>query len=651
MTVINASDPTAKALQNDLQILDQSLLLEALPYACLLYNRAEDRVLAGNQAFWELTGFSAKDNSRQPLSTFIPDEQDTNPTGSETRPIRLRLASADLLLAALRVLSISLNNQMVILVFTPPEAESEIRQELLAKEFLYDNLTMLTRVSQAASSSEALKIATEIITKTINPQTTAVYLLQKETNQLTRIKADGPGQGLFPDVIGENLFELLPNLFLWRLGKKPRCGLHEQAILAGFEYVLTVPLDYLGTPLGLLAAAGQTPVPDDESLRYMALLAAHTAASCQNLTTLENTRKSLEGVRQIIRMQNVISDNLEEGIIILTPDLRVAEMNPAAETMLGYATKEVFLQPAEMVLIANESLLPLYNSAQQGISTLAGDNLTLNTRNGRTLPAQVICLPVTAGAKLQSIVLLLRDLSQTEQIRAHSKQLEQRAFLGEISAIFAHEVKNPINNIMVGLQYLQTRQKPDNPDNELISKIYADCQRLTHLMDSTLTFSKPMEYHFATVDLSDLIPFILERWEPRMKRLNIQYNFEANPAHPIVEGDARALEQVFVNLISNATQAMENTGGTLAVRVLPADASMRPPHYEIIVADTGPGIPDDLRERIFEPFVTTNSSGTGLGLAITKRIITAHKGSIYVESFPGGTMFHILLPRMEKIEK
>ena len=111
----------------------------------------------------------------------------------------------------------------------------------------------------------------------------------------------------------------------------------------------------------------------------------------------------------------------------------------------------------------------------------------------------------------------------------------------------------------------------------------------------------------------------------------------------MVLADARAIEQVFVNLISNAIQAMENEGGTLNIKIHPVSPETNPPQYEIIVADSGPGIPDDLVKHIFEPFLTTKAKGTGLGLAISRRIVTAHKGNIFVESFPGGTMFHVSL--------
>ena len=111
----------------------------------------------------------------------------------------------------------------------------------------------------------------------------------------------------------------------------------------------------------------------------------------------------------------------------------------------------------------------------------------------------------------------------------------------------------------------------------------------------------------------------------------------------MASADPRAMEQVFTNLVSNASEAMSAKGGNLAIRIAPCNNMPSRSQVLVTVSDDGPGIPDDIRERIFEPFLTTKSNGTGLGLAITKRIITAHHGSIQVNSFPGGTMFEVTL--------
>jgi len=149
------------------------------------------------------------------------------------------------------------------------------------------------------------------------------------------------------------------------------------------------------------------------------------------------------------------------------------------------------------------------------------------------------------------------------------------------------------------------------------------------------------------VDIGALVMRIIERWRPRLSRVNITPVYQVPENLAKVMGDWRALEQVFTNLISNATEAMSQNGGILSVKLgMTTDSSGRK-NIEVAVSDNGPGIPDEIRGRIFEPFVTTKQTGTGLGLAITKRNITGHRGAIKVESFPGGTVFTVTLPTIK----
>ena len=191
-------------------------------------------------------------------------------------------------------------------------------------------------------------------------------------------------------------------------------------------------------------------------------------------------------------------------------------------------------------------------------------------------------------------------------------------------------------------------QLQDNASQvEWVERLQNDCQRLKHLVNSTLSFSKPVEYQPQPLDLRNIIPLILEKWSPRMAHLKINYDFNAPEELILVKADPRPIEQVFTNLITNAIQAMEEKGGSLNVKINLADPQTIPPQCEIIVADSGPGIPDDVLDHIFEPFLTTKGSGTGLGLAITKRIVTAHEGSMFVESFPeeACSMFYSFVER------
>jgi len=472
----------------DFTLLDRSLILELIPAAALVYRRTDDKILSANRKFYDLTAFTADTLKEISLYTLIPGDPDTNPTGDQSRPVRLQIASGDLILATMRILSISLTNQVVVLTFSPPDSEFEIRRDLLEQEYRFDNFSLLTTLGSQNSSQAVFQTANQILQRMLNPKLIISYRVNpRDEKQLQRNSSSSQADA-FPDKLDIGLLENMSTLQLWKLTREPQNVLQESALMEGYHYLLTLPLLHNNSPQGLLVAAGEAPYPDDDTLRYLALMSAHAASAIQGLNSLESAQRTLTNIRHVVQIQHAITDNLEEGVIILTPDLRIAEMNPAAEFLLGYASKEVFRQKADMVLIGNETLSALYKSAQQGISTLVGNNFSLNNRSGGSFMAQVLCIPVVEKEKVRSIVLILRDVSQTEQIRAHSQQLEQRAFLGEVSAIFAHEVKNPINSISTGLQLMGLTMKPDDPHADLVSRLQNDCLRLTHLMDSTLTF-------------------------------------------------------------------------------------------------------------------------------------------------------------------
>ncbi len=637
----NINDP---ALTSDLQKLSQSALLDLIPEPAVVYLRSKDTLVLANQPFLDLSGYSSSDLQKLGLSAVIPEEPDTNPSPKEARQISLQISSGELLPVLLKIHSLSPTNQIVVLVFSTILEENLFRQDLLDQEYRYDNLRLLTELAEQPTVEALYKMVSMIISKTSKPDFILIYRRNGQSLTLAQEHNSEIAQ-YFPEKIEASDLPKMESTVLWREGKPTLSSFEELSQEIEASYLFSIPLIVNHNMQGLILSGGFGLVPDNETLRYLNLLSIHTSSALKHLSTMDQASTMMRNVRKLARIQQTVTDNLEEGIIVLSPDLRITELNPAAESMLGYASKEVFHERAEMVLIGNETLSTLYKNAQQGIPTLAGHNLNLNTRQGASFPAQVLCLPVKEEGVVRSIILILRNLSQSEKIRAHSQMLEQRAFLGEVSAIFAHEVKNPINSISTGLQLIGMKMAPDAPYAGLVERLQNDCTRLTHLVKSTLTFSKPVEYRIQPVDLASMIPAILDKWDPRMKKLNITYNFSAPKEGLLVKADLRSIEQVFVNLISNAIEAMEDHGGSLNIKLIPASAHIIPSQCEIIIADTGPGIPEDLVEHIFEPFLTTKSSGTGLGLAITKRIVTAHEGNIYVESVPGGSVFHVLLPR------
>jgi len=319
-------------------------------------------------------------------------------------------------------------------------------------------------------------------------------------------------------------------------------------------------------------------------------------------------------------------------------------MNSAAEFMLGYAETEVQGQLVENILIGPDGLIRALEKANEGIPFHNLGTVHIHRRSGQSFPANLQVIPVMKDGELFAVLIFISDVSQNEQIKVRTQQLEHRAVLGEFTAVFAHEVRNPINNISTGLQLLSTLLKTDDPNQDIINRMLGDCNRLNQLMESVLSFSRPLETKFEPVDLSLLLQRILDRWRPRLAKVNVELFFQPVSNLPKILGDIRSLEQVFTNLVSNAVEAMSKNGGMLAIRINKYDQIPNTPQIEVGITDSGPGIPDEIKGRLFEPFVSNNPRGTGLGLAITKRIVTAHRGSISVDTFPGGTVFRVYLP-------
>jgi signal transduction histidine kinase len=195
---------------------------------------------------------------------------------------------------------------------------------------------------------------------------------------------------------------------------------------------------------------------------------------------------------------------------------------------------------------------------------------------------------------------------------------------------------------------MRSRLDEDEKSREQIQTMMDDCERLTHLMTSTLAFSKTTELKLGAINLSELLQSILDRLEHRIASAHIKIKTKLSRQIPEINGDANGLEQVFTNIINNAIQAMkEKGGGVLSVSLI--EESEIDKHYSVRVeiSDTGPGISKEAQKQIFQPFYSSHENGTGLGLTITQRIVNAHSGQIGVQSFEGGTTFAVRLPRTQ----
>jgi two-component system, NtrC family, sensor histidine kinase HydH len=223
-----------------------------------------------------------------------------------------------------------------------------------------------------------------------------------------------------------------------------------------------------------------------------------------------------------------------------------------------------------------------------------------------------------------------------EQAQEEARRSERLAALGQMSAGLAHEIRNPLGVIKGSAEMLHQKLGESNPlASELAGYISSETNRLSALVTRFLDFARPLHAELAAQEIAAVLDRALHSVSLSLTRkdgdalVRVERQYQANL--PLVPLDESLCEQAFVNLIQNAYDAMGSSGGTLRVTAERAKSANRD-GVEVRIEDTGPGVPAELREQIFNPFVTTKKTGVGLGLSIVHRIIDGHHGTIRVES-------------------
>ncbi len=237
--------------------------------------------------------------------------------------------------------------------------------------------------------------------------------------------------------------------------------------------------------------------------------------------------------------------------------------------------------------------------------------------------------------------LFFEELKNNE---AYMVQSEKLASLGQLASGMAHEIHNPLTIISGEAQlYLERFKTQDQKVDDLLHSIIEECHRAADITRRILRFAKPSPQEFGEVNLGTTLQETLTLAGYQVHLEKVERKGEVPPDLPLVRGNQNQLQEVFLNLVLNACQAMGAAGGSLALTVKRVEDQA-----ELTFADTGPGIPASKLLKIFDPFYTTKSTGTGLGLFVSQRIIRAHGGTIEAHSVEGqGTTFIIRLPLLQ----
>jgi len=380
-----------------------------------------------------------------------------------------------------------------------------------------------------------------------------------------------------------------------------------------------------------------------------------TMLSGQAATALENARlyrsleqKAAEYAALKEHSENTI-ESLDAGILVLDFEGRVVRFNRALERLyglarelaLGRAFDELFPKALRDTMESTMGKAWWTRAETSGISRL---NLSNVEGEEKVVKLQVAPF-VGSGEEPQGTIVIFEDVTARVELETQLRLREKMASLGLLAAGVAHEVNTPLTGISSFTQMLQDQTSEDDPRAKLLHKIERQTERASKIVNNLLNFARQGRVSFVPVRVNDVVRDVLSLLEHQLTRARVKVRLELGDDVPEVMGDENKLQQVFLNLILNAQDAMAS-GGWLTIMT---SASADEPHEVVaIVSDTGQGISQDDIKRIYDPFFTTKragASGTGLGLSITYGIIQEHSGHIGVESSIGqGTSFQIRLP-------
>jgi PAS domain S-box-containing protein len=419
------------------------------------------------------------------------------------------------------------------------------------------------------------------------------------------------------------------------------------------------PLTEISRQLDRLTAAEEAPTEGKAASKkdVAALVSTKIEKIGQRMRNVEEVYSALrENLDQIL-------GNLQDGILLFTEDKRAVLVSEAARRFLGIDRDGVLGRPAREIF-PNATVLG--RTLREAID--AGANMVkeeIRTENGRRIEASVDFIYDDETHRGLGALVTLHDLESAEKIESELELSRRMAAIGRLTSGVGHEVKNPINAIVVHLELLKSKLgDAEGPAARHLEVIDAEIRRLDRVVQTLVDFSRPVELQLHEQDLRLVIGDVLALAADELTTRRVKLTSRM-PEEPLIANvDADLLKQAALNVIENGAQAMPE-GGRLevaleeerngdAASLLPARwngvevarTTHAAPKFAVLrIADEGPGIPAEIREKIFDLYFTTKSGGSGIGLAMTYRILQLHHGSVDVQSREdGGTEFRLRIP-------
>ena len=334
-------------------------------------------------------------------------------------------------------------------------------------------------------------------------------------------------------------------------------------------------------------------------------------------------------------LERALAPSLESGLLLIDRAGTVLALNPKGAELLEVETAPDG-NPLRHVLAAHPELETIISGAVREERSVQREECSIQTSTGdRTLGLSVHPLRRDDGS-VRAHLALFADLTEVQREAQEARLAESLSHLGELAAGVAHELRNGLATLK-GYLTLVERSPSEESIADYLSEIRQEAEQLERTVADFLSFARPESVRLESVDLGESLARAAA--DPALADTRIRTQL-GTPPHPRVTGDSQLLDRALRNLLHNAAQASGQSDEPIEVRL-----ETDPDGAWITIADRGPGVPEEIRERLFQPFVTGRAEGVGLGLAIAHRIITLHRGRLrLVDREGGGTTAELVLP-------
>src|SRR4030065_2779906 len=442
-------------------------LLNSPPQAAIIVNNTNNHIQQVNTKATELTAYTRSEITQVDylrLFQIIKEESSESneqlEDGRSPSPCELIKRGGSKTVVQLTFNPLGENNRYSLITFELDEQFRLRREEEERSHALWEHLNQLSRALLSTDFENSLSMVLQASQALTGASLLCIYQVSRHRPSLQRIAFTGT-DSTFPEEISDQDFSHLQSPVLWVKGKRAAINLHKLADTSYISYIASAPIGETNAYIGLVVAADENSAPSTNLLPQLTFLSSQINNIIQGHALNTQLRQDIQEYLTKVLINNAIYNTMEDGVIILSPELTISSLNPSAELYLGYATVEVSGQKIENVLIGSEDLKASFQVVinEQRIGSIG--SIKLYRRNGESFQANLRIIPIVNDDIINSIIILFHDLRDQEEYRLKNKQLEQTATLGEVTASFAHEVRNPINNIFTGLQLLAINLPPD----------------------------------------------------------------------------------------------------------------------------------------------------------------------------------------------